>query len=303
MELNEHIYPDSRIRDVMRHPAFDGKGRLLFPWDEPERYQDDMTMMDVPQMNLWHTNQDVNEMVGGVNRMIDDRADGKQVLFDIYSEEELAADSSKRNTGLFFFRGKPGMPFAVVCAGGGFCYVGSLHEGFPVAMEINRSGYNAFVLKYRTNCRGKDSSEDLLRAVRFIRDHAKELEVDSENYSLWGGSAGARLCSYVTYLGSGFIKPGRKLHPAADIIAYTYFDFKPRFMPEDSPGFFITGTRDWLVPVSSTRADADGLRKQGVPVEVHAPEGAEHGFGVGSGTPAEGWISQAIDFWERNMKK
>ena len=51
--------------------------------------------------------------------MIDDRADGKQVLFDIYTEEELAADSSKRNTGLFFFRGKPGMPFAVVCAGGG----------------------------------------------------------------------------------------------------------------------------------------------------------------------------------------
>ena len=78
--------------------------------------------------------------------------------------------------------------------------------------------------------------------------------------------------------------------------------FKPRFMPEDSPGFFITGTRDWLVPVSSTRADADKLRKQGVLVEVHAPEGAEHGFGVGNGTPAEGWISQAIDFWKRNMK-
>lgn len=136
----------------------------------------------------------------------------------------------------------------------------------------------------------------------FTVRHAKELEVDNENYSLWGGSAGARLCSYVTYLGSGFIKPGRKLHPAADIIAYTYFDFKPRFMPEDSPGFFITGTRDWLVPVSSTRADADRLRKQGVPVEVHAPEGAEHGFGVGNGTPAEGWISQAIDFWKRNMK-
>lgn len=87
MELKEHIHRDSKIRDVMRHPAFDGKGRLLFPWDEPERYQDDMTMMDVPQMNLWHTNQDINEMVGGVNRMIDDRADGKQVLFDIYTEE------------------------------------------------------------------------------------------------------------------------------------------------------------------------------------------------------------------------
>lgn len=213
----------------------------------------------------------------------------------------MAENPTKRNTGLFFFRVDPGKPFAVVCPGGGFCYVGSLHEGFPLAMEIIKSGYNAFVLKYRTNCNGRDVSEDLVRAVEYIRKHAPELEVDRDDYSLWGGSAGARLCSYVTYLGSGYIKPEMKLKPAADIIAYTYFDFDPLFTAEDPPGFFITGTQDWFVPVSATRADADELRKMGVRVEFHTLNGAEHGFAVGNGTPAEGWIKKAVDFWEMNM--
>jgi hypothetical protein len=30
----------------------------------------------------------------------------------------------------FFFRGKPGAPFAVIAPGGGFAYVASVHEGF-----------------------------------------------------------------------------------------------------------------------------------------------------------------------------
>ena len=302
MELYEYIFPNSKIVDVMAHPAFDGKGRLLFPWDGTARYGRDMTMFDAPEMHLWHTNMDVYEMVSGVNRMIDDRNTGRQVLYDIYTETEKKADASKRNVGLFYLRGKPGAPFAVVCPGGGFCYVGSLHEGFPVAMEINKAGYNAFVLKYRTNCRGRDVSDDLITAVNFIRANAQELQVDRENYSLWGGSAGARLCSYVTYSGTGFVRPERKLHPAADIIAYTYFDFNPRFSPDDPAGFFIVGTHDWLVPVASTTSNANGLKRAGVNVEIHTPKYAEHGFGVGNGTSAEGWIQKAVRFWERNMK-
>ena len=55
----------------------------------------------------------------------------------------------RENTGLFFLRGKPGAPFAVIAPGGGFAYVGSVHEGFPYAVEISNRGFNAFVLKYR----------------------------------------------------------------------------------------------------------------------------------------------------------
>ena len=35
-------------------------------------------------------------------------------------EQQKRDDPSKNATGLFFFRGKPGAPFAGVCPGGGF---------------------------------------------------------------------------------------------------------------------------------------------------------------------------------------
>ncbi len=101
-------------------------------------------------------------MLGGLNRMIDDIADGRQVFYDIYSDQEKLANRSKENTGLFFFRGKPEAPFAIVSPGGGFAYVGSVHEGFPYAVEINREGFNVFVLKYRVGQGGRIATEEML---------------------------------------------------------------------------------------------------------------------------------------------
>ena len=45
------------------------------------------------------------------------------------------------------------------------------------------------------------------------------------------------------------------------------------------------------------------IKKEGVVVEEWFIDNLEHGFGVGKGTPAEGWIDKAVKFWEKNMKK
>lgn len=92
------------------------------------------------------------------------------------------------------------------------------------------------------------------------------------------------------------LRPENKLHPAADIIAYTYFDYNPRFTADDPAGFFIVGTRDWLVPVEAVKKDAAGLKRAGADVELHTPKNAEHGFDAGNGTSAEGWIQKAVSF-------
>ena len=34
----------------------------------------------------------------------------------------------------------------------------------------------------------------------------------------------------------------------------------------------------------------------------HQKEGEQHGFGLGTGTVAEGWIEDAVRFWETNTK-
>jgi len=258
--------------------------------------------MDAPALHLWHTGMSVQMMVNGVNRMIDDINAGECVFYPIYSDEEQSADPSKKLTALFFFRGKADAPFVVLCPGGGFRYVGSLHEGFPLAMEINKKGFNAFVLKYRVGQGETVASRDLIAAVRFIQNHAKELGVAPDDYSLWGGSAGARMCSNVTYGEGGITRPDELLHPAASIIAYTYYAGKPDFTPDDPAAYFIVGTEDWIVPWKAVQERAEEMEAAGISVECHILKKLLHGFGVGVNTPAEGWMDQAITFWKKNMK-
>lgn len=295
-----HITIDSPIVDVIRHPAFHGRGKLLFPWDDDQRYHRGMTIREAPSLLLWHTNMDPQEMVNGVNRLIDEVNAGNQVLYDYYTDEEKRADPSKRDTGLFFLRGSPGAPFAVVSAGGGFYYVGSLHGGFPPVIALNEKGYHAFALKYRVGQGETISAQDLIAAVHFIQAHAEEFGTVPEDYSLWGGSAGARLSSNASY-GEGGIRRPEVLHPAAVIMAYTTFAGHPVFSAGDPAAFMIAGTNDWIVPAGHMPARAAKMRKAGIPVECTILPGVEHGFGTGKGMAAEGWMDKAAAFWQRQI--
>ena len=45
------------------------------------------------------------------------------------------------------------------------------------------------------------------------------------------------------------------------------------------------------------------MRAIGIPTEFHKYPNLGHGFGLGIGTSAEGWINDAVAFWERQIKK
>lgn len=42
----------------------------------------------------------------------------------------------------------------------------------------------------------------------------------------------------------------------------------------------------------------DKLEQLGISTEFHSYKGLSHGFGLGTGTVAEGWIDDALNFWE-----
>lgn len=91
----------------------------------------------------------------------------------------------RKKNRLFFFEGKKNAPFAIINAGGGFSYIGSIHESMPRALYLSKQGYNGFALQYRTG--GVDiTCLDLARVIEFIFEHAREIEVDTNCYSLWG---------------------------------------------------------------------------------------------------------------------
>lgn len=300
-----HISLNTKIGDVINHPAFEGKGNFIFPWDNKKKNCPEQDMRYAPNLHIWHTSMDPQQMVNGVNRLIDDVNDGKQVIYDIYSPEEKEQDPEKKNTCLFYFRGRPNAPFGIICPGGGFYYVGSLHAGFPIAMELNKHGYNAFVLNYRVGeyISGEyKCNEDLIRATHFIINHANDLSVCPEDYSIGGESAGARMTSNVCYGEAGVKRPRELLHPAAAIIAYVIFEGNPRFQPDDPAAYFIIGGRDRLVPQRAITGRYEEMKRAGVRTICRVFPNAPHGFGVGIGTEAEGWIDDAISFWEKNMK-
>ena len=44
------------------------------------------------------------------------------------------------------------------------------------------------------------------------------------------------------------------------------------------------------------------IKANGTNAKIEIFNGLPHGFGLGEGTVADGWINRAIEFWERNSK-
>jgi acetyl esterase/lipase len=196
---------------------------------------------------------------------------------------------------LFFFRGRPGAPFAVVCPGGGFSYVASVHEGFPHAAAISSKGYNAFVLRYRAGHGAEAATRDLAAAISYIYRNAAALGVGTGNYSLWGSSAGARMAAAIGSHGVASYGGDDLPKPSAVVMAYTGHSDHAAAEP---PTFVVVGQEDGIAPPAVMARRVEALRKIGTRVECHEYEGLGHGFGLGTRTRAEGWIFDAIRFWE-----
>jgi acetyl esterase/lipase len=289
----------SSLSDLLNHPAFTGFSRLLLPWDD-RSYDGEMRLNNISSLLPYHSHVTPDVVVEALNRMIDDANNGKSIFVDFYTEAQKRADPSKQHAGLFFFRGKPGAPFAIIAPGGGFSYVGSVHEGFSYAVEINQQGYNVFVLKYRAGFGGGVATQDLSAAISYIFDHAETLGVGTQDYSVWGSSAGARMAASIGSHGVAAFG-GKKLpKPATVVMAYTgHADYST----DEPPTFVVVGDRDGIAPPAIMERRVVALTRAGTPVEYHRYPNIGHGFGSGTGTRAEGWVTDATRFWERFIAK
>jgi acetyl esterase/lipase len=288
---------DDTIGDLLTHPAFAGFSRLLLPWDD-RTYDRRMRLQSIGSLLPYHSHVDPAEVVGGLNRIIEDVHNGRTVIYDVYTDEEKQQQPTKSNTGLFFFRGRPGAPFAVISPGGGFSYVGSVHEGFPYAVAISQRGHNAFVLKYRVGSGGGVATRDLAAAISYVFRNAATLGVATEGYSLWGSSAGARMAASIGSHGVGSFGGDNLPKSSAVVMAYTgHTDHSS----DEPPTFVVVGDRDGIAPPSVMERRVAALRRAGAEVEFHRYRDVGHGFGPGVGTTAEGWLDRAIEFWEKFM--
>jgi acetyl esterase/lipase len=288
----EQYTVNTKILDVINDPALEDYGRMLFPVNSGYYSGDTLGELGL----TWYNNINPDKTVEIANYMKSHAESGDVIFYDIYNDEEKAADPAKEDTGLFFFKGNPGKRFAVCNAGGGFAYVGAMHDSFPHALELSKMGYNAFGLIYRPNA--QTACEDLARAISFIFENADKLEVNTDCYSLWGGSAGGRMAAWLGSHGTAAF--GERDLPQAGAVIMQYTGHN-EYSESDPPTYACVGENDGIANWRTMEARLDHLSELGIPTEFHHYKGLRHGFGLGTETVAEGWINDAVDFWKAQM--
>jgi acetyl esterase/lipase len=293
-----HFTVQSKVDELLRHPAFAGFAPLLLPWDNRDPAPG-LTFGGIATLLPYHTEVRPQGVVAALNHMVDAVGRGETLHHAIYDAATRQRQPDKAHTGLFHFRGRPGAPFAIVAPGGGFSYVGSVHEGFPYAQEIAQAGYHAFVLKYRVGQGGGAPNEDMAAAISYVMRNAERLGAGRQHYALWGSSAGARMAASIGSHGTARFGGDALPKPSAVVMAYTAHMDQADAEPAT---FIVVGENDGIAPPAVMRRRADALRRAGTRVEFREYPAVAHGFGPGTGTSADGWIGDAIRFWQTEMR-
>ena len=125
---------------------------------------------------------------------------------------------------------------------------------------------------------------------------AAKLGIDMEGYSLWGGSAGARMAAWLGSLGTEYFGEQSYPRPAAVIMQYTGLG---EVYGNEPPTYNCVGTNDGIASFKTMERRINAIKANGTDAQIEVFRGLGHGFGLGQGTVAEGWIDNAVKFWEK----
>ena len=219
-------------------------------------------------------------------------------------------------------------PVAFLVPGGGYYMVSSFIEGVPIAKKLNALGISSVIVYYRLKKKALYPApvEDLARAIREVLSKADEYHIDPKRYSIWGASAGAHLAAAFGTKNMGY--PLYRLpKPTALVLAYPVISMTKELGHKQSHDFFVgkdatpeqeafasieqhvdadyPATYLWcsdddnVVKPDNTRRMIAALEAAGVPHRDKIYHGVMHGAGPATGTAAEGWVNDAVAFWQK----
>lgn len=227
----------------------------------------------------------------------------------------------------------------LVLPGGGYAHLAP-HEGEPIALWLNDRGFHAAVLHYRLGPRHRHPAmiQDAQRAIRLMRDHAREWGINAKAIGVLGFSAGGHLASTLAVHYDHFHFAGDDLagvHPArpdAAVLCYPVIDMAGtaahtgsrgnligdtgsnelldllsthrHVTPETPPTFLWHTADDAAVPLANALGFAQACRDNSVPVELHVYESGRHGLGLATDFPeVRTWTGHCAAFLKRHLAK
>ena len=208
----------------------------------------------------------------------------------------------------------------LVIPGGGYSMVCSDREGEPIALAFLPYGYNSFVLHYSvTENSDKHFPAQLIQAslaIKHIRDHAEEYNIDPEKVFVTGFSAGGHLTASIGTLWHlkeiyeavdmpyGYNKPNG-IMPVYPVICMEKFSHPGSFEnlwgctglteeqklavsiekhvdEKSAPAYIVHTANDQVVPVQNALVLANAYAESGVPFELHVYPDGPHGMALGN---------------------
>lgn len=107
------------------------------------------------------------------------------------------------------------------------------------------------------------------------------------------------MAAWVGAYGTAYFGEKEQERPGAVIMQYTGLNEVTGLEP---PTYACVGTRDGIASYRSMQSFIRKIQNNGTDAQIEVFEGLSHGFGLGEGTVAEGWIDHAVRFWERQVK-
>ena len=142
----------------------------------------------------------------------------------------------------------------------------------------------------------KSLAPDFARAIAFLHQNSSTLGIDMTGFSLWGGSAGARMAAWLGSLGTEYFGEQSYPRPAAVIMQYTGLG---EVYGNEPPTYNCVGTNDGIASFKTMERRINAIKANGTDARIEVFRGLGYGFGLGQGTVAEGWIDNAVKFWEK----
>lgn len=323
------ITTQTTMTAIHQHPSLVGAGIMTYSKDKvfPQRQKwANKTLGEY--VGSWVA----EDCAEGLNLIIENYNAGEQVTYKIYSADEIAADASKNNAEIYYFPATaPGAKYVLILSGNVGTRTAEIKECISTANQLHKLGYAAFVMRYRTWPDNDDNApiQDIGRAIRYITDHADQFGVQTEGYAVLGHSSGGQLTGIFGSDQLGYKKYGAP-KPGALILAYPVINFSEatpvyhvavdpcewgdlryyelsvsRAVTDDFPPvYFWYGKNDTLLIALNFQLQGPALRralqKHNVPYKEVVYNDAPHGIGLANGTEAEGWLYDAVDFWEEH---
>lgn len=190
----------------------------------------------------------------------------------------------------------------IMCPGGGYARLAMAHEGYDMAPWLNAQGITYIVLKYRMpNGHREVPLSDAEQAIRLVRQHAAEWNVNPARVGIMGASAGGHLAaSLATLYGSDETRPDFQIlfYPVITMGADTHqgsrnnllgenpsdelvrdYSLENRVTSRTPQAFIMLSTDDTSVPPVNSINYYLALVKQKVSATLHAYPVGGHGWG------------------------